>query len=257
MSSFPHETFAQLLTEVNEYLINESSKSTLTEADQKCLQEFSKGLSLSSNRAQRLHTRLPLTFPKNPNISKNLIVWFKAQDEKVQNSGNQVADGREPVRPEASASESNRAQEVPRASQPEGSNTGVRNDKNVTVTENNQTMSEPQSTQLPLSRPKRSLEVHSPPEPSSKRSKQSTSLPALMTFHIDRLLELVNRREELSDAVKLLKDSLKVVKIIGNIRMTLWHLDYLRKMCPNDAAILEAVDFVTECLEVRDELELD
>ncbi|KAG9309165.1 hypothetical protein JVU11DRAFT_10876 [Chiua virens] len=145
-------------------------------------------------------------------------------------------------------------QELPHASQPEGSNSGVWNDQNAV---NNRTASEVQSTQVPLSRSKRPLEIHNPPEPNAKRSKQSPNLPPLLTFHVDRLLELVNGREDLSEAIKLLKDSLKVMKIIGNIRLTLWHLDYLKKMCPNDATILEAVDFVGECLEVRDELELE
>ncbi|KAG6369208.1 hypothetical protein JVT61DRAFT_15643 [Boletus reticuloceps] len=76
-----------------------------------------------------------------------------------------------------------------------------------------------------------------------------------MDFHINYLLQLVGNKAELRHAVLMLQQTMKVMKAGRRIKMTVWHLECLKKMCLNDPEIVEAIDLVADCLEYRHELE--
>lgn len=85
-----------------------------------------------------------------------------------------------------------------------------------------------------------------------KRAKGVQS--SLIDFHVQMLLKLLEDEPGISEAVKLLRDSITIVQAGASPQILRWHLDRVRKMVPNNVGICDAVDMLSECIIYRDKL---
>ncbi|KIJ07912.1 hypothetical protein PAXINDRAFT_18915 [Paxillus involutus ATCC 200175] len=82
-------------------------------------------------------------------------------------------------------------------------------------------------------------------QPTQKHVKKNFEL---IHFHVNHLLSLLDDRLELVEQVVILKQAIDVVYSGGKPVLLEWHLERVKKAIPNDPHILQAVEFLTECL---------
>lgn len=88
-----------------------------------------------------------------------------------------------------------------------------------------------------------------------EKDKQFQSL--LVNFHVNLLLELLERDIENTEAVELLREIIAFVKAGAKIEHLQWHLNQVREMFSNDKETSEAVDLLMECITNIDSLPLE